>query len=843
MMLKKGLSFLLILCLMLGLSVVSFAAEESDDSGEEPEGLVLPDWEGTLDEDAGVIILTKYIGEAADVVVPDSMLIDEENFSVVLDSDVVFRGNTGITSVTLSEGVSFLDDSMYLLFGECSALTTVDFSAVDTASVTNMSYIFYHCTALKSFVFPAVDTSAVTTFRGLFNGCTALTSVNVSALDTSSVTDMSYMFYDCNKLKALDLSSFNTSQVVSLRGMFSLCQRLSGLTGYENWDTSSVENMYQTFNKVAYSLKADTQVCIDLSGWDLSSLTNNGWCFQMCRAQQIIVPENIPLMSAGFVNHAIRYAGESYTIPSGVKKIGYAHTFYDFATDDFTEFRVADGNEFYQAIDGVLYSGDGTEMLAVPRNKPFEDGVFEIPEGVNFLGELSFSRNYNIHTVVLPDSYEIEYVPLNDDRYIVFEDTGNLNAGTNLSIAIYCYTGITDYAVKESNPRYASENGLIYSKDTTRLIAVPARYDRLIDIPEGVTDWDREAMWADGSDTVDNLLSGCPGVNLPASLKTISDDQLEMLNRLHQNRADTENPFTITLAEGNTAFRLDEEGCLEPAIRITSQPEDASTELDTTVRTSFTAEGEGLTYQWYGRDPGQENFWKSSLKGSTYSVKLVKSKIGREVYCVITDKYGNTAKTRTATLDVIYPEDYIAPEIITQPEDASADSGETLSVSFAAEGEGLTYQWYGRNPGQAEFWKSSIKTDTYTVVMNPKRSDREIYCVVTDKYGNTAQTDIVTISMAIPEGYALTVTEQPKDCAVKKGKKATAHFAVSGEGLKYQWYGRDTGQTQFWKSSIKTDTYSVSMLSSKSGRQIYCVVTDKYGNTLTSDTVTLSIAK
>ena len=127
--------------------------------------------------------------------------------------------------------------------------------------------------------------------------------------------------------------------------------------------------------------------------------------------------------------------------------------------------------------------------------------------------------------------------------------------------------------------------------------------------------------------------------------------------------------------------------------------------------------------------------------------------------------------------------------------------------------------------------------------MNTARNGREIYCVVTDKYGNTVQTDTVTLNMNIPEGYALTVDEQPEDCAVANGKKASATFAVSGDGLSYEWYGKDPGQTDFWKSSIKKDTYSVSMVPAKSGRQIYCVVTDQYGNSVTSDTVTLSIAE
>ena len=95
--------------------------------------------------------------------------------------------------------------------------------------------------------------------------------------------------------------------------------------------------------------------------------------------------------------------------------------------------------------------------------------------------------------------------------------------------------------------------------------------------------------------------------------------------------------------------------------------------------------------------------------------------------------------------------------------------------------------------------------------------------------------------MLIPDGYELKAVSQPASCAVKRGKSARTTFTVSGAGLKYQWYGKDPGETEYWKSSIKKATYSVSMVPEKSGRQLYCVVTDKYGNTLTSDTVTLSM--
>ena len=118
-----------------------------------------------------------------------------------------------------------------------------------------------------------------------------------------------------------------------------------------------------------------------------------------------------------------------------------------------------------------------------------------------------------------------------------------------------------------------------------------------------------------------------------------------------------------------------------------------------------------------------------------------------------------------------------------------------------------------------------------------------LYCVVTDKYGAKAETRVATLTMGVPDGYELKIVSQPTDCTATRGERATATFEVEGAGLTYTWYGIDPGQTEFWTSGIRTDTYSVTMVPSKSGRRIYCVVTDAYGNCVTSDTVTLKIGR
>lgn len=470
----------------------------------------LNDFEYTMVEER--ILLQKYKGTAETVCVAGSYDVDGTEYAVTLDTATVFRDNKKITFVTLNSGIQFA--------------TTVD------------------------------GELRINSMNGLFQGCLKLSGVDLSDISTAGVTDMSYLFSNCQKLKALDLTNFDSSSVTTLEGLLDCCYILADLTGYENWDTRQVENMYKTFNRVSYSLaNDDTRLKeIDLSKWDLSKLKNNAWCFQNCKVNSILLPDNLPIISAGFFNHAANVEGSSYTIPAGVKKIGYAHTFYDFGTEDFVEFKVAEGNTHYKAVDGILYSMDGTEMLAITRSKTFSDNTFVIPEGVTFLPELSFSRNNNVKRIVLPNSYVLrQYVPRFDPQYITFEDTGNLNDSNSLAIATYLY-GATDYDVKADNPRYAAYDGILYTKDMSTLLAIPNLYDREIIVPEGVTHWEHDAIWVDAT----NPLKYAKGVHIPKSMIVIAPNQLEKLNWLL-----TKYGVKTTVHEDNPVYYVDENGYLQ----------------------------------------------------------------------------------------------------------------------------------------------------------------------------------------------------------------------------------------------------------------------------------------
>ena len=121
---------------------------------------------------------------------------------------------------------------------------------------------------------------------------------------------------------------------------------------------------------------------------------------------------------------------------------------------------------------------------------------------------------------------------------------------------------------------------------------------------------------------------------------------------------------------------------------------------------------------------------------------MTTARAGREIYCVITDVWGNKVTTNTVKLSRVASAEL---EIVEQPINVEAAMGETISTTVVAKGEGLKYRWYFRNAGDSNFYASSITTDTYATTMNKTRAGREIYCVITDAFGNKVTSEIVTL--------------------------------------------------------------------------------------------------
>lgn len=271
---------------------------------------------------------------------------------------------------------------------------------------------------------------------------------------------------------------------------------------------------------------------------------------------------------------------------------------------------------------------------------------------------------------------------------------------------------------------------------------------------------------------------------------------------------------------------------IRTGLKITKQPVSVTVAEGEKASVKVTAEGDGLTYQWYWAAPGEAFKLTESYKGNTYSVTMDKSRDGRRVYCVVMDRYGNTKQSNVVKLSM---KDVL--KITKQPVSASGYKGETVKVSLVAEGDEVSYKWYYKNKGESRFTlTNTFNSNNYSVIMDASRDGRQVYCVVKDIYGKTVTSKTVTLTMK----NAVNITKQPVGKVVRNGQDAVISLEAEGDELTYKWFWAEAGSTDFIHDSyFKGNSYTMTMNDKRDGRQIYCVVIDKYGNTEVSDTVTV----
>lgn len=83
---------------------------------------------------------------------------------------------------------------------------------------------------------------------------------------------------------------------------------------------------------------------------------------------------------------------------------------------------------------------------------------------------------------------------------------------------------------------------------------------------------------------------------------------------------------------------------------ILAQPEAWDALPGEMVTLSVGAAGDGLSYTWYAADPGSDAFTPVNAAGNVFQIEFTESAAGRQIYCVVTDANGASAKTDIVTL-------------------------------------------------------------------------------------------------------------------------------------------------------------------------------------------------
>lgn len=273
-------------------------------------------------------------------------------------------------------------------------------------------------------------------------------------------------------------------------------------------------------------------------------------------------------------------------------------------------------------------------------------------------------------------------------------------------------------------------------------------------------------------------------------------------------------------------------------LTITSNPSNVTGKVGNTANFSVKAQGDSLTYQWNEFVDGEWvacNYTGSNT--NTLKVPITCDKDGRRYDCTVNDKYGHSATSASATLTI----DRTELKINNAPVNFTGLAGETATFTVAAQGDELTYQWQVYKDG--EWTNCSIndgaKTAALSFEIKATANGNRYQCIITDGYGNSVTTKEVVLTIRTP----LNITSQPSNASGFAGETATYTIAARGDNLSYQWQVFKDGAwtNASMNDGAKTATLSFEIKANANGNKYHCIITDGYGDSVTSNEVTLTV--
>ncbi|MCG8700239.1 MAG: immunoglobulin domain-containing protein [Bacteroidales bacterium] len=261
---------------------------------------------------------------------------------------------------------------------------------------------------------------------------------------------------------------------------------------------------------------------------------------------------------------------------------------------------------------------------------------------------------------------------------------------------------------------------------------------------------------------------------------------------------------------------------IDTATVIQTQPNDVNGCQGDVINFSVNAIGTSLGYQWQKDGVNLTN--GGTISGATSSLLQINGIVPADngtYRCIVTGNCG-TVNSNTASLN-----SYSITSITTQPTDKTVCEGDQITLTTAANGDNLTYQWKRNGVVLSDGGTISGSNSNSLLISSAASTDIGIYnCVITGACG-TENSDPSNVVVNIATNISL----QPQNLTKCEGDVAVFSVSADGENLSYLWQKDGAplsdGGDIFGSA---TNTLTLTNLTSSESGTYRCVITGTCGN-------------
>ncbi len=398
-----------------------------------------------------------------------------------------FQGCYNLTSVTIPNNVETIEEGA---FSHCLALTAITISE-NVKSIGD--YAFKECINLKAVTIPqSVKTIGLYAFQECYNLQSLTLENGVESIENGA-------FLLCTSLKSLTIPE-SVSEIQG--GAFSSCYQLKSI------EVDNKNPFFVSVDGVLFSYdKTKLIYCTNRTDYKIPSTTKviGKYAFQGCNTlKSLTIPNSVEVIED--YGCSICKNLQSIIIPGSIKRIGK----YAFWKCNLETIKLENGIE--KIGDYAFLDCESLTKITIPHSvKAIGKGAFSnctklekvtINEGVEIIGDYAFKYCRNLHSVVIPKSikefghdvfeknymsnYSISYSYSGTSSQILSQIQAS-KTKVNETISEYNIPSAKRRAVVEGNKYFISIDGVVYTKDTTKLIYFPpAKSYNIDDIPKSV---------------------------------------------------------------------------------------------------------------------------------------------------------------------------------------------------------------------------------------------------------------------------------------------------------------------------------------------------------------------